>query len=211
MEQGERDGIEGLDATTYGALFGMDMEVQTHPIGVSGSYANSNVEGDGVGASQLDISSYQITLYGDQDQGPFFVEAYAGYARNRIKSARQINFGTLALRTAEAEYDSRQYILGANGGIDIDLSGDLTLTPEVGLTWTRVITDDYAETGAGGISQQVSIDDIDILQGDVSATLSKTLAFGYGELIPEASLGIGYDFAGDQAVATALRWRGRGF
>ncbi len=210
MDQDERNGVDGFGADTAGVAFGADVEVSDESrVGIAGSWAASDVDGDGAGESQLDIDSYQVTLYGDYDFGVAYVEGFAGYAINQVDSQRVIDFGTLNPRTARASFDSQQSVLGALVGTNLSLSENLVVSPETSLTWTRVKTDDYTETGAGGVSQIVSVDDVDVVQASLGATLSAILPMESGTLVPQGFLGVGYDLAGDEAVATA-RFTGGG-
>ncbi len=208
-DQDDRDGVAGYEADTYGFAFGVDTAATDEArVGIAGAWATSDVEGDGAGQSELDIDSYQITLYGDYDFSGFYAEGFVGYATNSNESSRVINFGGLD-RTATADFDSDQVFAAAYAGTSLNLGDGLYLGPEVGLSWTSVSTDSYTETGAGGVSQVVDPDDIDIVVASLRGTLLKEIEQNGGRLIPEVSLGVGYDLVGDSANATA-RFTGGG-
>lgn len=202
MSQDASDGIDGYDADTFGFAGGVDAEVANGTrVGASVSYASTSVEGDGAGQSETDIDSYQVTIYGDYTTASYYVEGMVGYAMNKNDTSRKLTFGGLD-RTAVADYDSNQYMVSVGGGMPINVGGSTFVTPTAGLSYTHVTSDSYTETGAGNLNMTVNPDDVDAIVGRIGARFHTLLEQGEGTLIPEARLGVSYDFAGDEAAAT---------
>lgn len=209
VDQDARDGVVGYSSDTAGIAFGIDREIgDDFMLGAAGSWSRTDVDGDGAGGSRLQIDSYQVALYGDVDMGAWYAEGSMGYARNSYDSQRRIDFGGLN-RLARADYTGDQTIARIDAGLPLDLSGSVMLTPRVGLFWTRLGSVDYTESGADGISQTVKTEANDVLIASAGAALNWRYSLAGGDLTPEVRLGVGYDLAGDTAVATG-RFTGGG-
>ncbi|MEH6477241.1 MAG: autotransporter outer membrane beta-barrel domain-containing protein, partial [Sneathiella sp.] len=202
-EQDNSSGVAGFEALTYGMAFGADAPIDDqYRGGVSFAYASSEIDGSGAGQSKAEIDSYQLTLYGDFTGKNYYAEASLGYAYNNNTVSRVIDFmGTDT--TASGEYGSSQFIASFNAGIPMQMAGTAYFTPTAGLAWTHVISEEYTETGAGGLSQTVDIDDIDVLLGTLGAKMHTQIRYNKGYLVPNIHGGVSYDFVGDSTTATA--------
>ncbi|WP_169545771.1 autotransporter outer membrane beta-barrel domain-containing protein [Sneathiella aquimaris] len=202
-EQDARDGVAGFTARTYGLAVGLDTELaQGFTLGGSFAYANSDVDGKGAGDSQVDINSYQVTVYGDYTTDAFYIEGMLGYAHNSNDGKRKFTFGGLD-RQANSDYNSSQYMASIGGGVPVQIKGNAYITFEAGLDYTHVNTDSYTETGAGNLNLNVDSDNIDALIASLGARVHTRMKQGEGVLIPEFNAGVSYDLSGDEAVATA--------
>ncbi len=200
-DQDDVDGVAGFDASTAGIAGGIDTEVTDGTrIGASLAWSTTDVDGEGAGQSQTDIDSLQLTLYGDYTTDVFYVEGMIGYGDNSNESTRVISATN---DTVNGDFDSQQVMVSVNGGMPLALDGALTITPTAGLAYSTVSFDDYTETGAGGLSQRVSIEDVDAFIASIGAELSTRIEDGETTFIPAARLGASYDLAGDEAVASS--------
>jgi outer membrane autotransporter protein len=196
-------GIAGFEANTYGIAGGLDSEIADgFRLGGSMAYARTEVDGKGAGNAEVDIDSYQFTAYGSYTADTYYIEGMFGYAHNNNDGQRTIVVGPLT-RTADADYNSNQYMFGVSGGIPIQIGGDSFFTPTAGLAYTHLSTDSYTETGAGNWNLRVDSDDVDAIVGSLGAKFHTRIKQGTGVLIPEVRGGISYDFSGDEAIATA--------
>jgi outer membrane autotransporter protein len=196
-------GIAGFEANTYGIAGGLDSEIADgFRLGGSIAYARTEVDGKGAGNAEVDIDSYQFTAYGGYTADTYYIEGMFGYAHNNNDGQRTIVVGPLT-RTADADYNSNQYMFGVSGGIPIQIGGDSFFTPTAGLAYTHLSTDSYTETGAGNWNLRVDSDDVDAIVGSLGAKFHTRIKQGTGVLIPEVRGGISYDFSGDEAIATA--------
>ncbi len=201
-EQEARGGHSGYDANTYGVAFGVDKEVREGVrIGASFAYANTDVDGDGAGNSQLDINSYQGSIYGDYTTDKYYVEGSIGYGMNNSDTSRIVNFGGLN-RVVSGDYDTNQYMVSVAGGMPQKLSNGVVFTPTAGLAWTHLEGDTYTETGGTGFNLTVDQDDHDAFIASVGAKFHKDMDHNGGILTPELRLGLNYDLIGDEAAAT---------
>lgn len=201
-DQDESGGVAGFEADTAGVAAGIDTQLsKAHRVGASFAYSLSDVDGEGAGRSQLDIQSYQVTLYGDYTTKAYYVEGMIGYALNRTETSRSLTFGGLN-RTASGDYDSNQYMLSVGGGIPFNVASDTFFTPTVGLAYTHVTSESYTETGAGNLNLIVDPDDVDAIIASIGGKLATTIKSGSHLYTPELRIGVSYDIAGDEATAT---------
>lgn len=200
--QDDAGGVSGYGSDTLGVAVGVDTLVdEDYRVGASFAYSGTDVDGDGAGNSQLDIKSYQVTLYGDYTAKDYYVEGMAGYAMNKTDTTRTVAFGGLN-RTAAGEYDSNQYMVSVGGGMPMNIGNGTFFTPTAGLAYTHVSSDSYTETGAGNLNLTVNPDDVDALLLSIGGKLATTIKSGTNVFIPEFRAGISYDLAGDEATAT---------
>ena len=203
VTQDDSGGIRGYDSNTYGISVGLDTEVAAGVrLGGSFAYSKTDVDGKGAGRSNIDIDSYQFTLYSDYTTDGFYVEGMVGYARNTNETSRRLTFGGLD-RTAKGEYDSNQYMVMIGGGAPISLQGNSFLTPMGSLSYTQVSSENYTETGAGDLSMRVDTDSVNAFVGSLGARFHTEIQQrAGGRLVPSANLGLSYDFSGDEATVT---------
>jgi hypothetical protein len=67
----------------------------------------------------------------------------------------------------------------------------------------RSSSDNYTETGGGGFNQIVNPEDVDVIVGSVGVKIHTKVKSGNGFVVPELRGGLNYDFAGDEAAASA--------
>lgn len=202
-EQDERSGVDGFDADTYGVMAGYDTQVTTlSNAGLAFGYANTDVDGKGAGNSQTDIDSYQLTLYADYTPGNYYLEGMVGYAFNDTSVESDINFGGLA-RTLSGEYETNQYSAGVETGFEYRMSDRVRLIPNAGLQYYHVEGEQVRLSDGAGFTQEVDIDDLNVLLGKVGVRLeSEYMAANGGTWMPELRANFLYDFIGDEAEAT---------
>ena len=203
IDQDSDGGVDGFNARTYGLAVGIDTEVSSNiRLGASFAYGNTDVDGDGAGNASIDTDSYQVTVYADYTAESFYIEGMLGYAHNNNDTSRVVNFGGLD-RVAEGDYNSDQFMVSIGGGVPIQLRGTAYFTPMAKLAWTRVSSDSYTETGGGGFSQNINPDDVDAVIGSLGGKLHTKIKADGGFVVPSLTAGVSYDFADDNATATA--------
>ena len=209
VKQDAKGDVAGYTADTGGIALGIDAEVTDGVrLGASFAYSKTNVTGKGAGRTRTNVRSYQWTVYADHTADDFYVEGMLGYAVNSSKSSRRLTFGGLN-RAAKGDYDSTQYMAGVGGGMPMQVKTDVFVTPMAGLSYTRVSSDSYTETGAGNLNLKVKPDDVDVLIASLGARAHTHIKQGDGILVPSARAGLSYDFMADQATATG-RYTGGG-
>lgn len=203
-DQGERQGIAGYDASSWGGVIGLDTEdlVKSAVIGAALSYGSTDVNSNNVNSTDTDIDSYQLTLYGDYDFNPqTYVSGLAAYAYNDIDTLRH-NVGTISGLDAKGDYKADQYTIRAEAGHRFK-AGGFILTPNVMTHWTHFNPEDYTETGAGGASLNVSNEETDIFEVGVGLKAGFITKLSNGAFLsPQLRVGYRYDLVGDNVQAT---------
>ncbi len=205
-DQDARDGVDGYEADTFGIAVGVDTAnvLEQGTVGVALSYANSDVDSKNANRTESDVDSYQVSVYGSYDVAPnTYLAGTLGYAWNDIDQTRH-DVGAITGLTAKAGYDSNQYIAYAEAGHDIALDEVTTFTPSVLAHYQHISIDDYNETGAGGLNQNVNNDDLDVFELGIGAEVSWDLDGGNGSKVrPALNVGYRHDLVGDNVQTTS--------
>ena len=172
--------------------------------GAALAYAETEVDGEGAGNVRLETDHYQALLYGDYTRGDFYLEGNVSVGRNRSKTSRTLS--SVGAGTAQGSFDGWQYNATVQMGWPRVWRENTYFTPLGGVSWTQVESGSYTETGAssGGLNLTVIPDDVTVLVGTLGARLhNEYTPSGGGQIIPSLEVGVNYDFAGDEATATA--------
>jgi uncharacterized protein with beta-barrel porin domain len=208
VDQSERQGIQGFEASTGGFAFGGDKQTSnTFLIGLVASYSYTDVNSR-LSENQTYINSYQGTVYGTYDFGKNYLDAQFGLAYNDYTGNRFISVGAVD-RQANAEYEGYQFLTKFELGRDLTLPNEFEFTPSLGLSWTHVEINDYTETGAGASNLIVNDQDYDILNLSLRGELRRTWDVNEGSLTPEVHLGYNYEAIDDQ-IQTVAAFTGGG-
>jgi outer membrane autotransporter protein len=199
-DQTERKSIAGYDSDTYGIALGADTRLNAHTvIGLSFSYADTDVDGKGAGRSHSDISSYQLTAYADYTEKDWYVEGLVGYAYNDMDTSRDI---TVTNVKAKGETESDQFMVGLTAGMPTQINPGTYFTPTLGLNITHVVNQDYTETGAGVLNLRVNPEDITIAKVHLGGRLHTSVKNSEGTFTPEVRAKLLYDMAGDDGSSS---------
>ncbi len=201
-DQDMRDGVQGYEADTVGAMAGMDVLLENDiRLGVNGSYAVTDVDTDGAGNHKTDIDTYRIGAYGGKDFDRYYVEGQISFAYNDIDTSRTITFGGLN-RTAAGDTEGYEYGARIGAGMPMAFEGGRTITPHVNFQYIHASVDKYTETGAGSLNTTVDNDDIDVAELAVGAKYDADYKYDGGIFTPELRVSAAYDFIGDTSVST---------
>lgn len=200
--QGERNGVAGYDADTYGLVLGADGNLTpADRLGLALAYSRSNVDGkSSVARNSGDVEAVQAVVYGSHaldERTEISYQADLGFNQN--KGDRQISFGGLN-RTARADYDSYTGHAGAGLGRRYDLSERTSFFPAVRLDYTSVHDKGYTETGADALNLQVGKRTTEALVVSVDGRVAHKLD---ERSTLSANLGIGHDLINEQASITS--------
>lgn len=210
-DQDARNGVDGYEADTYGVAIGLDTAniLEQGTVGASLGWANSDVDSKNAARTNADVDSYQVSVYGNYDVAPnTYLAGTLGYAWNDIDQTRH-NVGGTGLN-ADADYDSDQYIAYAEVGHDIAIDEVTTFTPHVLAHYQHISIDNYLETGAGGLNQNVSSEDLDVFELGVGAEVAWDLDGGNGSRVrPALNVGYRHDLADDN-ISTTSNFTGGG-
>lgn len=191
--------LAGFDAGFGGAMIGIDGALSDDVvIGAFAGYGFADVDGDGAGNAQLEVSAYQAGVYAGYTGASFYVDAFAAYAMLQNDTQRT----TLGPNTVTGEFDASQISVGLSGGAPIAISANGYLTPNASLTWNHYDADGYTETGVG--ANTVAGFTANTLTGTIGARLHAVYEMSDGSaIIPELSAGLLYDIVDDDGRTSA--------
>jgi fibronectin-binding autotransporter adhesin len=202
--------FEGYDATYGGLIIGVDGAIsEDFTLGAFGTYFLSTVDGDGAGNAEIDAHTYGFGVYADYTTADFFLDAFAAYGLTNNDLTRTVTVaGPPAIdRTVTADYDATQFSVGLAGGVPMEVSQDIYITPNASLTYNSYDADSYTETGGGGFSQTVTPDAVTQLTGTIGARIHAVYDNFDRDgtvFIPELRLALIGDLVDDDATASAL-------
>ncbi len=202
--QGERDGIAGYHANTWGGALGLDTRnVSDRAIlGLGFSYGRTNASSSNANTTDTNVDSYQVTLYGNWDltQG-MYLNGMAGYGWNSMSRTRH-DVGGISGVDAQGNYNARQISAQAEAGKDIGFHG-MTLTTNVMSHRVNFHTDSYTETGAGGGDLHVAGNTMNLFElgGGVKAGWTFKNTDG-SQIKPQLNIGYRYALTDDQISDT---------
>jgi uncharacterized protein with beta-barrel porin domain len=196
LDQGERNGVDGYEADTYGATMGYDHKVaKDTTVGMAFTYSNTEIDGDSSANTKVGVDSYLLALYGSKEYGHTFVNGTLHTGVNETDISQNV----LGLGRLSGDLTNWQYGASVMVGHDYKLANNVMLTPSMGLDYTRIEGDDYTLTD-GTNSTSETISDKDIFLGIIGVSVrGEHEGYGRGTLIPEAHANFLYDFAGDEA------------
>ncbi len=199
--QDNTDGVNGYKANTLGVAVGADTMVNDKTrVGLSFSYANSDVKSKSSASQNTDIDSYQINAYASYDMGQWYVDGMAGVALNSYESSRTI---TNPASIATGDFDGQTYSARIGGGYRVAAGNGLDLVPNASLTYAHNVLDSYTETGAGNLNLIVNNSDTDALIARAGVNLGYNVKQNGNIIRPELRVAYLYDFVGDNQASTS--------
>ena len=202
LDQESRGAASGYQAFTSGIIAGWELSLsEKTALGALIAYTDTDVDSAGSGNSQLEIANYLLGMYGRVARSKHHWEWHVVVGRGAQESNRSIAIGGGV--TARGDFGSKHYGAGLLWGRPIELGRDFRLTPEVKISLSHVISEDYTETGAGSLNQRVEPEAVTQIEARVGARLRHD---GFGltkasRLAPYVRGGVSYDLAGDEASA----------
>ena len=199
--QSLRDGVDGYDATTVGGAAGIDTAIDNQDrIGISGSYARSNVDSNGSADQTTDINSYQGNVYGSRNVGNWYADGMLGFAYQQYSTDRHI---TASSAIAGGDFNGETYTARTNTGYRIRAGNGFDITPNAGLTYFFNHVSAYTETGAGGADLNVKGTNTQALYSRVGTDFGYDMHSGGTLIRPVLRAGYSYDLIGDQFETTS--------
>lgn len=136
---GATSGLNRLDydiSRTHLAL-GFDHDFGPATVGLGYAYTDSSV--DALNRS-VDGSTHSLFAYGKYRMGQAFVKALGAFSMSDYEEDKQV-----LSHQVTADYDVDTWSLGVKGGYDFAL-GTTTITPEFGLSYLSIDSDDYTDS-----------------------------------------------------------------
>ena len=202
--QGSRQGIDGFDAVSGGAVFGIDTgkTYNDRVFGLAVGYGHAQVNSKNANRAENEIDSLQFLAYASKTfSHNYYGELKASYAQSSNDTTRY-NVGGVPGLAANGDFTSKQAGLQASVGKHI-LHNDYLITPEFGVNWLHYTSDGYTETGAGGANLTVDTKDADSIEIGGSVRVVKEIKRDNGTIIlPEIRAGYYYDLSKDPIQKT---------
>ncbi len=145
---------DGYSSTLYVGALGFDGCVSENLLlGIAGGYAATKVEQkDFRNGDKMQIKNYQVMGYLNLDvTSAFYLSGAVSYGFDKYDGHRAAAVG----RTADANFDGRQFGADLGIGYGIKLGNKTTFTPMASVDYKQLKQDGYTETGAGAISLNV--------------------------------------------------------
>lgn len=176
--------ISGYDTRAYGLVLGYDVPVNDITrIGLSAGYVQSDIDENGF-SGETTVDSYQVKAYVAYTPEPWYVQGSLAAGVDRYDGSRQITYPGVN-RTADANYDGRQYTALVSAGKYISFDRDITVTPFVSLQASNIQVDSYQEHGAGDLNLDVKDQNYDVVQSGLGIKAERVIQIGKNSYTPE--------------------------
>ena len=183
-QHGEYD---GYSSTLYGGALGIDGCVTENLLlGIAGGYGATTVEQkDFRNGDTMQIKNYQVMGYLNvKVTSALYLDGAVSYGLDKYDGHRAAAVG----RTADANFDGRQFGADLGIGYGIKLGNKTTFTPMASVDYKQLKQDGYTETGAGAISLNVEEQSLNRTRLGVGARLATEWANPGFSFRPEVAL-----------------------
>ncbi|MDP2123659.1 MAG: autotransporter domain-containing protein [Parvibaculum sp.] len=209
-DQGNIGGFEGYDSRTLGLMIAYERALSaTTRAGFGLTYAQSEVDANSFD-NNVDINSYQATLFMRHAPGDWFANAALTYGYDDYTSRRNIDFPGFSA-TAAADYDGHQFtaygVAGRHFYID---DGRTVFTPSTSLQYTHMRVGGYTETGAGGVNLNVGEQTYDFIQSSVGAEIARNFMLPGMQILRPALHANWLHSFGDRTMTNTASFTGGG-
>ncbi len=195
--QSGRSEINGYKSTTHGLAAGVDKELFDDGFfGFGLSWGDTTANSSGAGDADTEVTSYQLSLYGDYDFGRAYINAMGSYTYNDIGTSK-----TSAAGTRTANYHADYYAARMEMGYSF-MRGRTRLIPKIMGSYGYYSPEAYAEEGPG--AQIITGNSLRTFEVGGGVDMSWLIRNGEGSyFVPELSLGYRYDLADEPIVTTS--------
>jgi outer membrane autotransporter protein len=182
------DSAPGFNASSGGFLVGFDRPVASDlSLGVAAGYLHSDVNEHALSSGR--VESGRVALYGGGWWGPSLLTGTAGYAYDRISTARTLT----DIGSASEAHDGHEFSIAGQWSLPLPVPGiwgTATLTPKIGIQYLHLYETGFKETGADGFSLSAGANDTDSMQPYIGFAAAEKFVTPDGtEITPELRLG----------------------
>ncbi|MDF2372548.1 MAG: autotransporter domain-containing protein [Rhizobiaceae bacterium] len=177
------------------ALIGVDAVIdETFMIGAAGGFFGpGNLDFDNGNQVVQDIG-YQVGGYAQYDNGTTYLRSFAGYGAWDASATRTLTIGGLS-GVNNSSFDVSAWDISGEAGYDIQLD-NATLTPFVGVSYTKASIGSYVETGFAASALAGNGGKGEALDGIAGIRLSGlTYKSGGMTIKPEGAVGYIHNFS----------------
>lgn len=203
-DQGSRDNVAGYTAKGLGGIMGVDWQLDNCVLlGFSASYVKMHVADQNLFPKDEAIKSWQGTFYGSFEfQYGIYLDAILGIGTNHYQLNRVI--GVNNLNTAEkSSFSGTQWGLQTDIGMIMPSDSMWMMAPFIRFQYLSLQLGEYTESGANDIRLNVQNSDPDNFMAAIGIRFATAVPYGCCDLIPDATVMLGYDLQQDAAPTTA--------
>jgi outer membrane autotransporter protein len=227
VRQGERGGIEGYSANTFGTSIGIDKLLDKHVrMGVAAGYGFAAINSKTPGSPSAHVNSWQATVYGSYDsvnldearsnrkfsrtavrnqcERLWYVDGMLSFTQNGYDSRREIDLGT-EQRVAKADNNAQQYSTKFETGYTFmfDQTKNLEVTPFASLAYNFLYMNKYKENGADALNLHVDGQGYNQLEQGLGLKFAYPIISEKGTFIPAIKGAWLFDYLADTFETTA--------
>ena len=198
---------EGYDSTIFGFTAGGDYYFTDKLVaGLAFTYTDLNA--DFTGGGDFHAKSYEPTLFASfLPTQETFIQVVGAYTRNsftvnRLASYLQANGTPITMGTASSDSYGNVWSLAALAGYDLAIR-NVTLGPRLGLNWSNVQLQEYAETGTTGLELAYNEQWVNSLQSVVGLYASAAYSTTVAVFVPQVTADYIHEFANSQRLVEA--------
>jgi outer membrane autotransporter protein len=168
--QGQKEGISGFTATSYGAAFGADTLVRPDTrVGLALGLTQTDISFSGLlSGNRNSALTAQAGIYGTWFQNDFFLDGAAGFGYSWYNTKEHIGgFGV----TRNGDFGGVQFNAKIAAGYDWRVQGAV-ITPSIGFQEVHLDIDPHATSGGGVFDLNVAGQHIDVAQMKLGSRFS---------------------------------------
>lgn len=207
ITQHDLDNVSGFKIKSGGLAVGRDRPLSTiSNVGVVFAISNSSVTGNSsIAPSNINVTSYQVGLYGDYALSPTFNWNYQfdlGFNNNQESRNLSAFAGSAGVTgtTARGNYNSMSKHIGTGLRWLLPLTTSTNFLPAVRVDYTNIESEAYAENGAGSLNLNVEAQSYNELVLGVDLRIDQDLVH---TLKLSANVGVGYNALNNQVQMTS--------
>ena len=226
-KQGERGGIQGYNANTFGTTMGFDNLLNEHVrMGLAGVYGFGAINAKTAGSPSDNINSFQGTVYGSYDsvnlcqarqdrkysrtavrnqaERLWYVDGMLSFTQNNYDSRREVFVGA-EKRVAKADHSGQQYSTQFETGYTLlfEKTRDLEVTPFASLGYNYLYMNKYKEKGADALDLSVRGKGFNQLEQGLGLKFAYPMLSREGTFIPSIKGAWLFDYITDKFETTA--------
>jgi T5SS/PEP-CTERM-associated repeat protein/autotransporter-associated beta strand protein len=185
-------GLPYASTTTGAAEIGADYKITPHLlVGVAFGYGHTHADLDTIG-SNANVNTYSPAVYLSYSNSGWYYNALGSYGFSDYSQNRSVAIGAFT-GTAHSSPGGDQIIGNLDGGYDFH-KGNWTFGPTLGLQYTHLNVDGYAETGLPGADLTVNSNQANSLRSHLGGRVSYALTSGTTIFTPHLSASWQHEF-----------------
>ena len=191
----------GFTGASGGFLAGFDRPIATDLyLGLAAGYVHSNLSESATASGQID--SGRVAAYGGGWLGPNLLTGTAGYAYDRISTARSLS----GVGTAAQAHNGDEFSIAGQWSLPrpvTGIAGTAVVTPKIGVQFLHLTENGFKETGAGSFDLSSRGNDTDSAQPYLGLAASERFVAADGtEVTPEIRLSYNREVLSNKRVIT---------